>query len=61
MNLKIVTLNVNGMAERPKRTVIFDFMRAFNADIYLLQETHNAGPQDEQNWTREWGGLAVWS
>lgn len=61
MAVKVITLNVNGMAERPKRTMIFDFLRQYKADLYLLQETHNAGIQDEQNWTREWGGPAVWS
>ena len=32
-----------------------------DADILLLQETHNATLNDEQTWTTEWGGQAFWS
>ena len=49
------------MAEGPKRTKIYDFLRAQQADICLLQETHNLTKTDEDKWTREWGGQAFWS
>ena len=61
MYLKIITLNVNGIAEKPKRTNIFNYMRTLNADLYTLQETHNASDIDELNWAREWGGPVFWS
>ena len=32
-----------------------------DADIYLLQETHNATEKDEKIWTTEWGGKTFWS
>ena len=61
MTLKLISLNVNGMAEKPKRTKIFNFLRMLRADIYFLQETHNANQTDENNWGNEWGGPTLWS
>ena len=61
MTLKLVTLNVNGIAEKPKRTKIFNFLRLLNADFYALQETHNETDTDERNWENEWGGPCFWS
>ena len=40
MALTIATLNVNGIAESPKRTKVFEFLKTRNINIYLLQETH---------------------
>ena len=53
---KLITLNVNGIAERHKRDTIFDFLRNYNADIIFLQETHNDCKRTEEAWAREWGG-----
>ena len=54
---KLISLNVNSIAEKPKRELIFDFIQNFKADIYLLQETHNDNEVHEKQWEREWGGL----
>ena len=61
MPQKLVTLNVNGLADLQKRTIIFNYLKMLNADIYALQETHNSTQEDETNWSREWGGKALWS
>ena len=49
------------MAEKPKRDRIFDFIKNFKADIYLLQETHNDNDGHEKQWAAEWGGRCLWS
>ena len=54
-------MNVNGIAEKQKRTLTFRYLKKLDADIILLQETHNATFNDEQTWTTEWGGQAFWS
>ena len=61
MALKLITLNVNGLADVQKRTLIYGYLKLLKADIYLLQETHNSTEVDENQWAREWGGPAVWS
>jgi exonuclease III len=49
------------MAEKQKRDLIFDFIRTFQADIILLQETHNDSEHIEKGWAREWGGPSIWN
>lgn len=56
MDIKIMTLNVNGISEKHKRTKIFDFMKNRRADIYLLQETHLNKTEEGDTWTRQWKG-----
>ena len=41
--------------------MILDYLRTYNADICILQETHNENAEDEENWGREWGGKCIWS
>lgn len=60
MAIKLISLNVNGIAEKRKRELIFDYLRTLKSDIYLLQETHKKTENDEIEWTREWGGLGLW-
>ena len=40
------------MAEKRKRTLVYNYLINIDADIYLLQETHNARERerDEQIW-----------
>jgi exonuclease III len=54
--VRLITLNVNGIAEKQKRDKIFDYIRNFNADIIFLQEMHNETERDERPRTTEWGG-----
>ena len=56
-----ISLNTNGIAEKGKRDTIFDFLEQCRADIILLQETHNDSKDNENLWTHEWGGIAIWS
>ena len=39
-SLKIVTFNVNGLANHTKRKDVFDYLRKCKYDVILLQETH---------------------
>lgn len=58
--LKIVSLNVNGIANSIKRKIVFNKLKAQKADIYLLQESHSSS-STEKLWTSEWGGDAFFS
>ena len=61
MALSICSVNVNGIAERPKRERVFNFLHTFSFDICLLQETHLSTLDQGEAWNREWGGSTVWS
>ena len=61
LTYKCVSLNVNGIAERRKRELIFDFVKYFNADLVCLQEALNDSERIEKEWTKEWGGACIWS
>ena len=54
---KVATLNVNGLADKRKRNIIFDYIRNKKYDITCLQETHGTNQTTEQ-WSKEWGGKA---
>lgn len=61
MAYKCISLNVNGIAEKTKRDLIYDYLRAYKADIVFLQEAHNDSETNEQLWSKEWGGSCMWS
>lgn len=54
INLKILSLNVNGIRNIVKRKAIFLFCRRSNADICFLQETHSC-EDDRKFWKSQWG------
>lgn len=54
-NIKVISLNVNGLNIDAKRRIIFDHLRKLKADLYLLQETH-ASDNSVRLWSQEWGG-----
>lgn len=58
VNIKLISLNVNGINILTKRHVIFDHPRKPQADVCLLQETH-ATDNTAKLWAREWGGKLV--
>lgn len=58
--LKIASLNVNGLNNQTKRRAIFDRIRSLNAHVYLLQETH-ATDDVAALWETEWGGKIVYN
>ena len=54
-DLKIVTLNVNGMNDKIKRTQVYQFLRKNDVDIACIQETYLS--KNKQRIIRnEWGG-----
>ena len=57
--VRIISLNVRGMAEEVKRRTIFDYCRN-RADLCLLQETHST-EKIEKYWSNEWGGKIVFN
>ena len=38
----LISLNVNGLNDRLKRTALIDWLKCMHADIICLQETHAA-------------------
>lgn len=58
--LKVVSWNVNGMANPVKRRIIFNKLRAQKADVYLIQESHST-TDSSRLWSSEWGGQAFYS
>ena len=61
MAVSICSLNVNGIAEFPKRDKVFNHLKRQNFDIYLLQETHLPDVTKGKLWEKHWGGHACWS
>ena len=59
-NLKLLTLNVQGLAEKTKRTKVFRYLRTQKCDIACLQETHSVRKK-EKIWQNEWGGEIFFS
>ena len=57
--LKILTLNVKGMATPSRRALIFRFLRNIQAHVICLQEVH--APADCTFWSTQWGGAASWN
>ena len=55
MDLKICSLNVRGLGERLKRREVFNWLRAKQFSIYLLQETHCS-----ENTTATWSSECIW-
>ena len=61
MAVQVVSINVNGIQERQKRSKVFSALRAENCDIYLLQETHVTSVHEGKLWESKWGGQAIFS
>lgn len=59
-NMKLVTLNANGLRSMLKRKAIFNDLRNEKNNIILLQETH-CTQSDEKIWLSEWGGAGYFS
>ena len=52
--VRILSLNVRGLANEKKRRILFKYARD-HADIVLFQETHS-GEATQKQWQAEWGG-----
>ena len=61
MSLKLISINVNGMRDNKKRSVIFNWLKEKNFDICLVQESHCATQDDVNTWSKEWKGKSYWS
>lgn len=51
----ILSLNVRGIRDQPKRRSIFAYLKNHSLKIIFLQETYPE-PSDETIWKSEWGG-----
>src|SRR5688572_24523981 len=58
--IKIGTLNVNGLANADKRRLLFHFVQTADVDVVALQEPH-AKVTDFDFWSQNWAGQALWS
>ncbi|KAI8521369.1 hypothetical protein Bbelb_011230 [Branchiostoma belcheri] len=59
-DLRVMSLNVNGMKDVDKRRLAFDFCRNNKIDIAALQECHVASIADKIRWSRQWRGKSLW-
>ena len=55
-----LSLNINGAGDVKKRLAIFEYIKSFNRDIILLQETHTT-IVDEVPWKLLWRGEIIFS
>jgi exonuclease III len=58
--LRILTLNVCGLADPDKRSRLFFLLRSWQVDICCLQELRTS-PGSYVPWSLEWGGPASWN
>ena len=54
LDVKLFSLNVNGLGDTIKRQAVFDKLRKKGPGIFLLQETHST-IQTEEKWKTQWG------
>lgn len=57
-NIKIISMNCRGLADKVKRRDVFDYMKEKNYSVLCLQDIH-VNPEEEQRITSEWGHEAV--
>ena len=64
MSIKIASINVNGLRNVKKRTLVFNWIVLQNIDLVCLQETHCTQDQTWL-WSKEWkeygGGESFWN
>ena len=58
IDLKVFSLNCNGLHDNVKRTVTMQKLKKQGPGIYLLQETHSTS-QQEFAWATTWGCRAI--
>ncbi len=59
--VRILCLNVNGISNKKKRQLVYNWIRNSKADIVLLQETHCGSEEEAKKWQREWEKASYWS
>src|SRR5688572_21796782 len=61
-HLRILTLNVRGLADPETRRQLFYLLRRWPVDVCCLQEVHAPSTSaDRKQWMREWGKPASWN
>ncbi|CAC5367126.1 E3.1.11.2 [Mytilus coruscus] len=64
MSIQIITLNVNGLRDKKKRNLVFNWLANKRYDLICLQETH-CTVNDIMQWQNEWkingGNKSVWN
>ena len=50
MDLKIISININGLNYHLKRTALVDWLRCMKADVVCLQETHSPSHESARKW-----------
>ena len=50
MDLKIISININGLNDHRKRTALVDWLRCMKADVVCLQETHSPSHESARKW-----------
>jgi exonuclease III len=53
MTLSLATINVNGLRDKKKRDLVFNWLVAKKIDVICLQETHST-KDDLIRWQNEW-------
>ena len=55
MDLRVISLNINGLNSHLKRTALVDWLKCMKVDVVCLQETHS--PSHES--ARKWNGYRI--
>ena len=50
MDLKFVSLNINGLNDHLKRTALVDWLKCMKVDVVCLQETHSPSHESARRW-----------
>ena len=58
--LSVASVNINGMRNDLKRTVLFEYLHRRKFDVIFLQETHTE-ENDELVWSKQWKGKFYFS
>ena len=50
MDLRIISLNINGLNDHLKRTALVDWLKCMKVDVVCLQETHSPSHESARRW-----------
>ena len=60
-SLSITSININGLLDKSKRSVFFQYCLSKQFDIIFVQETHISCLREVNEIEREWKGRTYWS
>ena len=58
--IKITTLNIKGLNNRPKAQKTLTLLKSYNLDIIMIQETNLKDPGTRQFLSQIWGFDSFW-